>query len=321
MGFPYPRKCNWFLSKRNQDGSYTLKECHTGVRYTLGSTIGFLWRRLDGRTDPMEILPGYTEAEISQMLDALDREKLLRHSRVLEKSLGSITWSLIFPRHQRRRTLLPVILNAMLHTLWLPVLIWGIFSLFKNIYLFDDAYALLGQLVGLFLGIVCHEAGHAIAALGNGGRVLEAGVMLRWGLPGAYVLLDDTSLKRLSKVQIYAAGVESNFLLTGTALILAAYFPGCYGFFFGMALGNLLLGLLNLTFINSLDGMHIIQLLLGYEPLEIIKSKAMRNALKKEGPAGRLELLICYILKGMQVAYPAVLILNVLELVLWIITD
>lgn len=52
MRFLYPRACNWILHKRNRDGTYTLKDCLCGCEYTLGPTIGFLWRNLDGRTDP-----------------------------------------------------------------------------------------------------------------------------------------------------------------------------------------------------------------------------------------------------------------------------
>lgn len=44
MRFLYPRACNWILHKRNRDGTYTLKDCLCGCEYTLGPTIGFLWR-------------------------------------------------------------------------------------------------------------------------------------------------------------------------------------------------------------------------------------------------------------------------------------
>lgn len=319
MKFIYPRACNWILSKHNRDGTYTLKDCLCGCEYTLGSTIGFLWRNLDGQTDPATILPNCSQHEVSAMMDSLEKEELIRHSRILDKSTGSITYSLIIPEHHTRRSYLPVLFNYLLLAFWFPVLVIGIHCFANSLFLFDSTYILLGQLVGLLVGCVGHESGHSIVALAYGARFIEAGVLIQHGLPGAYVLLDDSHVKRLPKVQIHAGGVEANFLIAGIALTLATFCSSFYGIFFGVAFNNLLLGLINLTFIDSLDGMHIIETLLGYKPLEVIKSKVMRDALKREGLPGRLELSICYILKVMQLVYPVLLTLNVMEVVLWLI--
>lgn len=319
MGFPYPRASNWILSRRTPDGTYTLKDCLCGGEYTLGSTIGYLWKRLDGKTDPQKILPGCSQREVASMIAALDKEEMIRHSRVLDRSAGSITYSLIIPRHHIRRGVLPVIINSILLVSWCPVLLLGIYSFIENWHLFDTSYMLLGQLFGLLLGCICHEAGHACAGLACGARFLEAGVLLQHGFPGAYVLLGDSNVKRMHKVQIHAAGVEANFLIAGSALIIASLFPSLFGFFFGVAFNNLFLGLINLMLIDSLDGIHIIETLLGYHPLDIIKDKEMRDSLKKEGAPGILELIICYILRVLQLVYPALLILNGLEVVLWLI--
>lgn len=319
MRFQYPRACNWILHKRNHDGTYTLKDCLCGCKYTLGPTIGLLWRNLDGQTDPATILPNCSQHEVSTMMDSLEKAELIRHSRILDKSKGSITYSLIIPDHHTRRSCLPVLFNYILLTFWFPVLVIGIHCFASSLSLFDSTYILLGQLVGLLVGCICHEAGHAVAGLAYGAPVLEAGVLIHLGLPGAYVLLDDSRVKRLPKVQIHAGGVEVNFLIAGIALILATICSSFYGFFFGVAFNNLLLGLINLTFIDSLDGMHIIETLLGYKPLEMIKSKAMRDALKREGLPGKLELSIGYIMKVMQLVYPVLLTLNVMEIVLWVI--
>lgn len=319
MRFLYPRACNWILHKRNRDGTYTLKDCLCGCEYTLGPTIGFLWRNLDGRTDPGTILPNCSQYEVSAMMDSLEKEELIRHSRVLDKSKGSITYSLIVPARHTRRSCLPVLFNYLLLVFWFPVLVIGIHYFTNSLSLFDSSYMFLGQLVGLLVGCVGHESGHTIVALAYGAGFMEAGVLIQHGLPGAYVLLDDSHVKRLPKVQIHAGGVEVNFLIAGIALMLATICSSFYGFFFGVALNNLLLGLINLTFIDSLDGMHIIETLLGYKPLEMIKSKAMRDALVREGLPGKLELSICYILKAMQLVYPVLLTLNVMEVVLWLI--
>lgn len=303
MKFLYPRACNWMLSKQNPDGTYTLKDCLCGCRYNLGSTIGFLWRNLDGKTDPATILPSCSRHEISAMMATLEKEGLIRHSRILDKSWGSIAYTLIIPNHHTRRGWVPALFNYLLLIAWFPVLIIGIHCFIDTLPLYNSAYILAGQLIGLLAGCIGHEMGHSVAGLTYGARILEAGVLIQHGLPGAYVMLDDSHVKRLPKVQIHAAGVESNFLIAGMALMLTTVCSSFYGFFFGFALNNLLLGLINLIFIDTLDGMHIIETLLGYKPLMMLKSKAKREALKKEGFPGRLELFICYVLKAMQLVY------------------
>lgn len=319
MKFVYPRACNWILSKHNQDETYTLKDCLCGCEYTLGSTIGYLWRNLDGETDPFAILPKCSKREILSMMKNLEKEDLIRNSRVLVRSIGNYMYSLFIPSHQTRRSIIPVLLNYILFVSWLPVFALGLFLFFDNFMLFDTSLIVLGQLAGLLIGCICHEIGHAISCLALGGRFLEAGFLFQNGLPGAYVLLDDSHVKRVSKIQIHAAGVEMNLLIAGIALVFAVLFPSVYGFFFGIFLNNLLLALLNLTFIDSLDGMHIIETVLGYHPLDVVKSKESRRALKDEGLPGVVELCICYILKVLQLAYPVLLLLNVVEVALWIV--
>ena len=160
MRFLYPRACNWILHKRNRDGTYTLKDCLCGCEYTLGPTIGFLWRNLDGRTDPGTILPNCSQYEVSAMMDSLEKEELIRHSRILDKSKGSITYSLIVPARHTRRSCLPVLFNYLLLVFWFPVLVIGIHYFTNSLSLFDSSYMFLGQLVGLLVGCVGHESGH-----------------------------------------------------------------------------------------------------------------------------------------------------------------
>ena len=286
MGFSYPRASNWVLCTRQQGGKYYLLDCLEGKQYTLGRQVGYLWKRLDGKTAPEDILPHCPRAQMETMLEDLDKYKLIRHDRVLEKSEGSISWSLIIPQGKTKGGFLPMLFNSLLLFLWCPLLVLGIYSFLERFYLFDDNLWLLGQLVGVLVGCVLHELAHACAGLSYGANLLEAGVFLKHWLPGGYVLLYDDAVKGLPKVQIYASGVEMNFLLTGVGLLLATAFPGMYGFFFGFALNNCLIGLLNLSFIEGLDGMHILEILLGYEPLQAIRNKKLCKKLKKQGLPG-----------------------------------
>lgn len=64
MRFLYPRACNWILHKRNRDGTYTLKDCLCGCEYTLGPTIGFLWRNYMFTMGDVARCSQYNEAKV-----------------------------------------------------------------------------------------------------------------------------------------------------------------------------------------------------------------------------------------------------------------
>lgn len=317
----YPKLCNWILLKKNADGSFDGKDCITENEYTLGSTIGYFARKLDGKTDPFSILPGYPQREVQAMLDELNEANFLRYGRVLDSSKGSVTYSLIMPRKYRTKSIFPVLINYFLLILWLPTFLFGVDCFLANLPDLNGGSVLLGQWAGIIIGAILHEAGHASSALCYQGRVFEAGVLLHHYMPGAYVLIDDTPIRsRLRKVQVLAAGVEMNILLSGIALFLCVYVPNQSAFYFGAALSNLLLALLNLTFTEGLDGMAAMGKLLGADSLVararyILTTKEERIRLLRAGPHGVIELLICCILVALQVVVPSLYLMYFLEVV------
>ena len=185
----------------------------------------------------------------------------------------------------------------------------------------DGGSILLGQWTGIITGAILHETGHASSALCYQGRVFEAGVLLQHYMPGAYVMIDDTPIRsRLRKVQVLAAGVEMNILLSGIALFLCVYVPSSSTFYFGAALSNLLLALLNLTFTEGLDGMAVMGKLLGADSLVAraryaLTAKEERLRLLRAGPHGVIELLICCILVALQVVVPSLYLMYFMEVV------
>ena len=130
--------------------------------------------------------------------------------------------------------------------------------------------------------------------------------------------------KRMRRVQVSAAGIEMNLVLTAMFLILSARIEVLSGFFLGAAIQNVFLAFLNLTFINGFDGMTIISELLGIEGLvdkakRITKSKIRKESLRSNGISGKAIIAVCYAFRGIQVALPLLFALNVVGVVSWFI--
>ena len=109
-------------------------------------------------------------------------------------------------------------------------------------------------------------------------------------------------------------------LLTGVFLLLSSFFEPLSGFFLGAAVNNAFIALLNLTFLNGIDGMKIMEELMGTENIverakSVIKSKAKRRKLSKEGLSGKATLAVCYIIRCVQITYPVLIILNIVGVI------
>ena len=141
---------------------------------------------------------------------------------------------------------------------------------------------------------------------------------------GAYVMSDDSDVRhRMQRVQIYAAGVETNFLLTGLFLIAAVTFPfGGYGWTIA-ALENLILALINLLPIDGIDGSRILALFLGIrDPYDSAKkvtaSKRLRQEIRACNRCGNDAVFLFYVLRIMQFLLPIFYLESVLEVFAWI---
>ena len=185
-------------------------------------------------------------------------------------------------------------------------------------------YVIVGSVAGMLIGLVMHELGHMFACLAYGGRVFEVGVMLQFlFMPGAYVLMNESKIKkRMRRVQVSAAGIEMNLLLTAIFLIISARFESLSGFFLGAAIQNVFLALLNLTLVDGFDGMAIMGELLGVENViskarRITRFKFKRKKLEKDGISGKATIAVCYILRGIQIALPLIFALNIVGVITW----
>lgn len=319
----YPKLCNWILLKQLKDGRFRAKNCISGETYLLGKEIGRLARSLDGETDPLSVFPDCPSELVEKMMEQLEEAEFL-HSTVKKLGPGSVLYTLVTMKKIRRRSRIAAALNRLLMLLWLPVLGLGLCCFLTVLPDLWGGSLALGQLMGVLVGTILHEvAGHALSAFAYRARVFEVGAMFLHFLPGAYVLLDDSPVrKRWERVQIVAAGVEVNFLLTGVGLILCSFVPSQSAFFFGFSLMNVLLGVVNLGLLDGMDGLSVMSRLLGREDwidrakYTFTHPKEIRTLLEA-GAQGLVELTACAVILLLQLGMPMLYILAVLEVIEW----
>lgn len=322
MKYPYPKFSNTLTFKRTGEHSVEATEHLFDESYTFGNEVLRFVKKLDGFTDPYEISTVLNRVEVDHLLDFLDENDLTEYSDVRRVSAGTFLKRLWIPKTTRSLRVFARFFNTLLLFLWLPILAIGIAAFVNRMDSIGFDYGLLGYFLGLLAGIFFHELGHALAGISYRVPVFEMGVMMTYFvLPGAYVLLDQKGCRnRFHRIQINAAGVESNFLLTGLFLIFGAVVPSLGGFCLNAALCNGFLGLVNLTLIEGLDGASVISELIGTPELiartkKYVFNRTERRRALRRGVTGFGTVALSCLLFGMQLALPILLIVNVLEVV------
>lgn len=279
-------------------------------------------RKLNGTRDPYKVDKRFTKEEVDDMLEILNYYDILRDKRFVSKSIFALMITVWKPKVNQTVRVVAFFLNHLLLSSWLPLLVIGMIVFEKNMYIVNDNYIFVGVYLGLLLGLALHEIGHAIATLSCGGKLFEMGVMLRIFIPGAYVLSDLNRVKsRFYRIQVHAAGVETNFSIVGISLILSVLLYRNGGIFLGAAFSNLILALINSTFVNGLDGAHIIgELLCGdmdfiNKAKKIVHSKRIRSNFKRIGINGHATVAISYIMVGLQVFLPVFYIFDIIQVI------
>lgn len=325
----FPMLCNWLTIRKTEKGYEITNELSDDevfmtTQYGDDNYIEFI-THLDGKTDYRSI-GTYSPRVATAIINELHSFGLLRESRWLCRTLSFTAYSLIIPKHQRTNSILPRIINTLLWTLFLPVLIYGVVCL-SSVFDYLNEISVAGIICGYAFGIICHEAGHGVATLSVGGRVLEFGIQIsNVFFPGAYTMLkNENTLSRLQHLQTDAAGIETNFLLAGIAFVLAKYNIRHVDFLYCFGSINLLLGALNLCNINGNDGSNILSTLLGVDGNIVDLAKAAvfdsvrRSYLLNCGSVGRTTVCAyCFVL-FMQVATPALMIANVCGVIAWFV--
>lgn len=317
----YPKLVNSLMYKRVGQYKYIVLDCATGEKHELDITDVRFMQGLDGKTSPYEIDSILTRREVEEKMHFLEENDLVMTSRFVRNGLLSFRLPLFKIRATASLRLAGWILNLGLLLSFLPLVVFGGLSIYHNIELIDDvSYVLftVGSFFGLLIGMSLHEFGHAIAGLGFKARVLETGLIV--GLSnGAYVMLDYDNVKsRMKRVQILAAGIEMNLSIFGASAIMFGLCPSLASFFLGVAYANLVLALINLLFIFGLDGSQIINQLLGGkvfdDTIDFVWDKKVRKDVLSQGVTGYVKAATCVIGLVSQLAYPVLLIINVISI-------
>ncbi len=324
----YPCMANWVVLRR-REGKIFARNCLLDEEDEITEREARYLLRLNGRRNPLSIR-GFSCEECEEYFEQVNDQYLLRtpERKLVLDSMKLYT--LFIPREMRARSVLPRVLNDLLLSLCIPLLLFGIYRVFCCGVHFNDTYTLTGSVVGLLIGIVLHELGHTVACLGYGGRWMEAGVMRRGLIPGAYVLIDYSGIRsRLKKVQINLAGVEMNLLLAGVLLTVFSYADDCRLLYYwsgaasAASLQNILLVCLNLTFVEGFDGEQVISLLLGKESAVgaarasvrcLFDRRKRRRYFEREGINGLANVLVGSIILLFQLLIPILILAEIIVL-------
>ena len=311
----YPAMANYLVVSEDKNGIYCVENFLTQEVFEMDAVVYQFLKCLDGNTNPWK-LARKLGVDGKEIMDLLEVNLLIRTNG--KKLVSSIMTKLItcyVPARKNTDSFVPKVLNAVLMFTWFPVLFYGIGRfVFKDFHM-QDNYMFIGYVASLIIGLILHEISHAMACLAYGGHFFEAGIMASLICPGAYVLIDYSKVKsRRKRIQIIAAGVEMNLLLTGVFLVLSSCCVALSGFFFMAAFNNLFLAVLNLTCVNGLDGCTILFELLGIDGgMDKVKHILNTVFMKDEGKRHNAAIVAtCVALLLSQILLPLLLINNVL---------
>lgn len=325
MSYKYPKICNYLSYEQEDEKRVKVTDHITEEVYVFDVEEVRYIIMLDGKTNPYCIETYLSNVEIDALIEKLDEYGLLKESRLMTSG-GTTTLTLTEFVWTPGKKAFAKLCNNILIVSWLPIFVIGIIVFAKNFFGIEFRYEWLGYIIGLLSGMLFHELGHAFAGASYGAGVYELGVLVMYYLmPGAYVILDEKTVKnRLKRVQIMAAGIETNILLTGVFLILSVVFPALGGMFLVAAVQNVFLAFLNMTFIKGLDGMRVMSELLGIEDMveksmNVVFSRKRKRRIKEKGLQGRATVAVCYIVSAFQIALPVLFIANILEVIICIV--
>ena len=323
----FTRKNHYLQFKPIDDDWVYIENFLTGETWEVSREIAEFLKALNGKTNPYKINEELSEEFVDELLDDFDEEGwLYSGKRLMSGGLGTALFTLWIPDVKIWHRIAAKIWNSLLMLLYLPVFIIGVSILMRGNFPFVDHDCNWGicYLAGLVPGLMLHELSHAAACLSDArGNVFEFGIMIRYFLPGAYVVLDTEKIRnRFKKAQIFAAGIEMNLLLAGIFLILLKFGWFDCSLLLYAALLNGILAAFNLALIGPLDGMKIFSELLGVKNIvdkakKLIFDNDAKKILRKRGINGRAAIASCYIIVGFQILLPLILILNVIS-VLWL---
>lgn len=316
----YPMMANWLLVNKKVDGMYWVNNVLTDEMFELDCDTYRFLRNLNGNRNPYKVARKF-DVDADKLMDYFDEKLLIRTAgRELLASEGTILHTVYIPAEHNTKSIIPKIYNFLLYTGFIPMFLYGLYKLLFTSYRLNTDYMILGYILATAIGLIMHEISHAMACLAYGGDFFEAGVMWQKFYPGAYVLIDKSEIKsKLKRVQIDVAGAEMNLVLAGVFFVLCTLIEGMSGLFFMAAFTNGFLAVINLAFIDGLDGCSVIGELIGLsggvDGAKSILRKEFRWNVSELSENKRVAVLTCVIIAVYQILLPILLINNVLSII------
>lgn len=319
----YPMMNNFLTFKRIDSDTYEVSDYLSEKCWEIDKYLVCFLRKLNGKRNPYTIDREQDKDSVDKILFLFKKEGLIRQKRFSWNGFGSCLYTVCIPRIRNIHRYLAKLLNRFLMILYIPSIMLGIFVFVNHLYgnTAGSFCILKGTLLGMISGLILHELAHANACIAYGGRVFEFGVMLYWLLPGAYVYIDYCEVKnRFKRIQINAAGLEMNLLLSGLFMCMS-----CSGrldsfLLIQASVVNLVFAIINISLIMGIDGMNICSEILGVEnfavhALELLMDRREKRRLRRKGINGRAVIAASYIIAIFQLLLPLIFIINVIELV------
>ena len=323
----FPKHNRYLIFKRTGKNYYNIKNCITEEEWDMDIKYARFLKDLDGHTNPYEIDTDLDEYEVEALLDDMDNEGLFDdNDGIMSLGFGSVLIPLWTPKISKPHRLLGAIWNRILIISWLPLLVMGLHVLLSGSWDYVERGwgTLTGYLLGFGLGLLLHELSHAASCIGYGSKChfFEMGLMTHVFLPGAYVIIDYSDLKnKYKRIQINAAGIECNVALAGVFLCaLELELMDSSALIIAAAL-NAVMAIFNTSLIEGIDGMGIFREALGCSPDFVENAKSLifseqgKRQLRGRGINGRATIVACYIIVGLQILLPIVLVMNVVNVV------
>lgn len=326
----YPRKDHCLIFKRTGPDQVVVRNYLLNKEYAINECTARFLRKLNGKRDPYKLAPGEDRWSIREVLEDFDDCGLLcDEKRFFPVGIGSFLFTLF--RLDNLPAICKVIAkiwNLFLMVACIPMLVFGIIIANSGAVCVNGTGGkgefLIGTILGTASALLFHEIGHACSCLSYKGHLFEAGVGMSYFLPMAYVLIDYDNVKeRRKRVQILAAGIETNLILYGVFMCLCLFPSGLFSTFelYLAAVTNLGIAIFNAFPLKGVDGLKILSEATGHKEelyefaKRLVNNKLIRASyLRRRGIKGKLSLVASYSLVGFQIVFPCMLILDVVFL-------
>lgn len=263
----YPQLKSYFQYTKIEDDLYDVDDLVSGDAWTVNyETVRFL-KAIEQRRSLLKTFPEYSVDELKETLGKLQEWGFVgKMKRFHVEGIGNFRLTIWRPKHKRYT--MAKIWNSILLFSFLPVSLFSWYS-WKYIKIWiqyqensEQSFHIEFAIFGMVLMMFFHELAHMNAGIAYGAKTYEMGIFLYRFLPGAYVLMEENTIKNWRKrVQINLAGVEANLFFSGIFIWLIVLFPKMYLTFYYIAVINIALAVINLLYAGGLDGMHILEVI------------------------------------------------------------